>query len=147
MGEIELKKREILLLVEDNDDDIQILKEVCSGLKYLRILEVAHDGAEALSKLQQMLAHGKPSPDLVILDINMPRKNGFEVLEEMKKNQKMKRIPVIMLTSSNRQEDVDRAYELGAAGYFLKPMTLESYRELGRVLDHYWGRQACVPTN
>ena len=92
-----------------------------------------------------MISQGKRTPDLVILDINMPRKNGFEVLEELKNDPKLKQIPVIMLSCSERQEDINRAYQMGAAAYFTKPMTLETYLGLAQALDQYWGRYAKMP--
>ena len=145
-GETELA-RNVLLLAEDNDDDAAILKEVFSRQKFLRIVDVARDGEEALAYLHEMINQGKQNPDLVILDINMPRKNGFEVLDEMKKDLRLKKIPVIMLTCSERQEDINRAYQTGAATYFTKPMTLETYEALAEVLNYYWGRYAKMPSN
>ncbi|MDB6021092.1 MAG: response regulator receiver protein [Pedosphaera sp.] len=84
--------------------------------------------------------HDHPEPDLVIMDLKMPRKNGFELLEWFRNLQEGALIPVIVLTSSNREADIQRAYSLGANSYFFKPSSFEEFRDLIRVIYEYWSR-------
>ena len=84
-------------------------------------------------------------PDIVLLDINMPKKNGFEVLEEMKKDPRLLSLPVIMLTTSQREEDVVRAYEKGACSYIHKLVDLDEFKQLIKQFEHYWTGVSRIP--
>lgn len=135
---MKLKKLKILL-VEDNPDDVLITERALEKGDAQCKLFVARDGAEALDFLRKK---GKfkevPRPDLILLDLNLPKINGHEVLAEIKKDQSLRRIPVIVLTVSEREEDMVRAYDSGASGYITKPAsTVEFMRVLATVRD-YW---------
>lgn len=135
-----------ILLVEDNEDDIVIIQEVFADMKLASIVNTVRDGEEALAYLRR---NGKYKvarvPDIVLLDINMPKKNGFEVLEEMKKDPRLQSLPVIMLTTSHREEDVVRSYEKGACSYIHKLVDLNQFKQLIKQFEHYWTGVSRVP--
>ena len=135
-----------ILLVEDNEDDIVIIQEVFADMKLATIVNTVRDGEEALAYLGRQgkykVAH---MPDLVLLDINMPKKNGFEVLEEMKKDPRWQSLPVIMLTTSHREEDIVRSYEKGACSYMHKLVDLDQFKHLIKQFEHYWTSVSRVP--
>src|SRR5205085_3453463 len=120
-----------LLLVEDNEDDAVIVQEVFADMRLATLIQVARDGEEALAYLQRQGKYKDVRmPDIVLLDINMPKKNGFEVLEEMKKDARLRSLPVIILTTSQREEDVVRSYATGACSYIHKLVDLEQFKHL-----------------
>ena len=129
-----------LLLVEDNEDDVLItrraLREVHDGSHRL---DVARDGREALERLRAQCADDhRLLPDLVLLDVNMPRLDGFGVLREARRDEVLRTLPFVVLTTSAAEWDIRTAYELGANGYLVKP---ESYRDTVRMLEvvcAYW---------
>lgn len=125
-----------VLLAEDNEDDVVIVRDVFKRSGASVFLNVACDGAEALSYLKR-LSEGQESdgaPNLIFLDINMPKKNGFEVLEALQKNAWLKSIPAIMLSGSARFEDITQALNGGAVNYLIKPLTLSAFHE---VVEQY----------
>jgi CheY-like chemotaxis protein len=135
-----------VLLAEDNEDDILLVRESLEETSFARRLHVARDGQEALDYVR---AHngrtGDVRPLLVLLDINMPRMNGFEVLGELKATPALKHIPVVMLTTSGREEDMVKSYRIGAASYLTKPIGFESFRELLTRFATYWTTVAHIP--
>jgi CheY-like chemotaxis protein len=135
-----------ILLVEDNEDDIVIIQEVFADMRLASIINVVRDGEEALAYLRR---NGKYKvariPDIVLLDINMPKKSGFEVLEEMKKDPRLQPLPVIMLTTSHREEDVVRSYASGACSYIHKLVDLDQFKQLIKQFEHYWTGISRVP--
>lgn len=135
-----------ILLVEDNEDDIVIIQEAFSDMTHTIIVSTVRDGEEALRYLRR---EGKYSaarlPDAVLLDINMPRKNGFEVLEELKREPLFHSLPVIMLTTSEREEDVLRAYANGARSYIQKPVDLSVFKSVLRKFEEYWTGVSRLP--
>ena len=135
-----------ILLVEDNEDDIVIIQEELADMKLATILNTVRDGEEALAYLQRK---GKYKvvrmPDLVLLDINMPKMNGCEVLERIRKEPRLQSLPVIMLTMSQREEDVVRAYAKGACSFIHKPVGLAQFRECLKLFGHYWTHVSQVP--
>jgi CheY-like chemotaxis protein len=135
-----------ILLVENNEDDMLIIQEVFADMKLASIVDTVRDGEEALAYLR---CKGKYKvarmPDLVLLDINMPKKNGFEVLEEMKKDPRLQSLPVIMLTTSHREEDVVRSYSNGACSYIHKLVDLDQFKQLIKQFEHYWTDISRVP--
>lgn len=136
-----------VLLVEDNEDDAVIIQEVFAEMRLATLINVVRDGEEALAYLQRQ---GKYKvvrmPDIVLLDINMPKKNGFEVLEAMKKDPRLQSLPVIMLTTSQREEDVVRSYAKGACSYIHKLVDLEQFKHLIMQFEHYWTGVSRIPT-
>jgi CheY-like chemotaxis protein len=134
-----------LLLAEDNEDDVLLVRESLEETDMARRLHVARDGQEALEYVRARSARGASRPLLVLLDINMPRMNGFEVLNEMKNAPDLKHIPVIMLTTSGREEDIIKSYRSGAASYITKPVNFEGFRQLVARFALYWTTVSQVP--
>jgi two-component system, response regulator len=124
-----------VLLAEDNPDDQRLtmlaLRTVLPGVPIV----VANDGQEALERLNEA---GKPPPSLLLLDINMPRVNGLEVVAEVRKSATLWHVRVVMLTSSDEQGDIQRAYDRGANGYVCKPVQSDQFAEVVREMGLYW---------
>jgi CheY-like chemotaxis protein len=137
-----------ILLVEDNEDDILLEQEALADAKLINIMYVVRDGEEALAYLRrQGRYHDAKTPGLILLDINMPKKNGFEVLQEMKADVELRHIPVVMLTTSDREKDVVKSYATGACSFVTKPMDFDKFGELAKQLALYWAVVARVPSN
>ena len=135
-----------LLLVEDNDDDIVLIQEAFTGAKLLNVMQVVRDGEEALAYLRgEGKYRGVHQPGLILLDINMPKKNGFEVLEAMKADPLLQSLPVVMLTTSDREEDILRSYADGACSYIRKPVGLNQFIEIVRQFELYWTLVSRIP--
>lgn len=135
-----------ILLVEDNEDDILMTLEAFREAKLANVVRVLHDGEQALAYLRRQGEHRDVVlPGLVLLDINMPRKGGFEVLEEMKLAPELQHIPVIMLTTSTREEDVAKSYASGACSYIPKPVSMEQFIEMARQFSLYWALVSRIP--
>lgn len=147
MKNFENLKKIKILLAEDNEDDIVIIKEVFKDLAFVEISYVVSDGEAAIACLRQEPPYQHvPMPNLVILDISMPKKTGLEVLEEIQRDPNLKGIPTVMLTSSEREEDIVKAYKNGACTYLVKPMTYQSFVEIAKSFGAYWGMYARVPS-
>lgn len=132
-------KRLKILLVEDNPDDVKITERTLKKGNLKDELFVAKDGEEALEFLNQRGQHqGAPKPDLIFLDLNLPKKSGLEVLENIKQDQKLRRIPVIVLTVSKREEDRIRAYDSGASSYIQKPASSSEFIRAINTVRDYW---------
>ena len=130
-----------LLLVEDNDDDVLIAQRAFKEFKFITTVHVARDGQEALDMLSASGSRGgqKPlRPSIILLDITLPLMDGIAVLKRLKADPALRSIPVVMLTTSSRQEDIQRCYENGAASYITKPASLEEFLELARRFEMYW---------
>ena len=128
-----------ILLVEDNPADADLTRENLEASKILNELYLAVDGIEALQYLRREGAHqGAPRPDLVLLDLNLPRKDGREVLAEMKADDSLRCIPVVVLTSSQAEEDILRSYELQASAYVTKPVDLDGFAKIVRGIEGFW---------
>lgn len=135
-----------LLLVEDSPSDVFLTKEVVKGLKVPVNLSVVTDGVEAMSFLRRQEQYKEaPRPHLILLDLNMPRKDGREVLAEVKADQRLKSIPVIVLTSSNAEQDLRTAYDLHANAYLVKPATFAEFREVFQRLERFWLNTVILP--
>ena len=135
-----------ILLVEDNPTDVSIAKEALADTKVSKHLHVVSDGAEALLFVRKQAQHAHaPSPDLILLDLNLPIKNGFDVLRELKGDDKLKLIPVVVLSSSKREEDIVRAYDSGANCYITKPVDFEESCELFPVIERFWSMIVTLP--
>ncbi|SEM64312.1 MULTISPECIES: response regulator [Stigmatella] len=128
-----------ILLVEDNPGDVRLTIEALKEGKVRNNLSVARDGVEALAFLRREGPHAKASrPDLILLDLNLPKKDGREVLEEIKKDAVLRRIPVVVLTTSKAEEDILRTYDLHANCYINKPVDLEQFISVVRSIDDFW---------
>jgi CheY-like chemotaxis protein len=128
-----------VLLVEDNPGDVELIREQWQYSNILCDLQVATDGIEAMAYLRNEGKYAEASkPDLILLDLNLPRKNGWEVLAEIKQDPDLCRIPVAILTSSEREEDVTRAYSMHASTYVCKPVDLVGYGKIMSAIDGFW---------
>ncbi|MEI6520893.1 MAG: response regulator [bacterium] len=135
-----------ILMAEDNEDDVILIQEAFEAAKIINILNVVQDGEEAMAYLRKEGKYKSANrPGLVMLDINMPKKNGLEVLEEIKNDPDLKQIPVIMLTVSVREEDVIRAYSSGANTYVRKPVKFDEFRQIIGQFALYWTLVATIP--
>ena len=135
-----------ILLVEDNPGDVLLIRECMKDLQHLSTLRVAVDGVEAMEILKQAGPHAAaPLPDLVILDLNLPRKSGLEVLQEMKSDAGLRRIPVVILTSSKSQGDIMKCYNLQASCYVVKPLGLDEFTAVVRSFESFWLTSVCYP--
>ena len=136
-----------ILMAEDNATDVMITKEALVHAKLLNTLHVVSDGIEAMDFLHRRGKYAKaPRPDLILLDLNMPRKNGQEVLAEIKADDKLKFIPVVILTTSKAEEDVIKAYGLHANCYVVKPVDFEVFAEVVRSIEQFWFSVVRLPT-
>jgi len=136
-----------ILLVEDNEDDAVIIQEVFADMRWATLIHVVRDGEEALAYLQRTGRYKMVRmPDLVLLDINMPRRNGFEVLEDMKKDPRLQSLPVIMLTTSHREEDVALSYAKGACSYIHKLVDLDQFKHRIKQFERYWTGISRIPS-
>ena len=128
-----------ILLVEDNPGDVRLTQEVLRGGKLHNNLHVVEDGIEALAFLRRVGNYtDAPRPDLVLLDLNLPKKDGREVLAEIKADSDLKRIPVVVLTTSKAEEDVFKAYDLHANCYITKPVDLDQFITVVRSVEEFW---------
>ena len=128
-----------ILLVEDNPGDVRLTQEALRGAKVKVILSVVNDGVEAMAYLRQEGKYKDVSrPDLILLDLNMPRKNGHEVLSEMKADDALKQIPVVVLTVSKSDEDIIKSYNLHANCFITKPVDLIQFLNVVRSIEDFW---------
>jgi CheY-like chemotaxis protein len=143
----ELTERPILL-VDDNPDDIMIAKRAIKECDIRNKVYVTHDGDEAIQFLRKEGNYKDvPTLGLVILDLNMPKVDGFEVLETIKGDDRLKSIPIIVLTSSSRPEDIERAYQLGCNSFIVKPLSFEDFIEAMMEIKRYWLSLSKLPSN
>jgi CheY-like chemotaxis protein len=128
-----------VLLIEDNPGDIQLTRIALEESKLQVRLSVVEDGIEAMSFLHHEPPYGyAPHPDLILLDLNLPGKNGREVLAEIKTDQHLKRIPVVVLTTSQAEEDIVRAYSLCANCYITKPVNFDQFVRIVQSIEDFW---------
>lgn len=128
-----------ILLVEDNPGDARLTREAFKEGRLLNNLTVVNDGVEALAYLRQEGQYSnRARPDLVLLDLNLPKKDGREVLEEIKADEKLRMIPVVVLTTSAAQEDVTRAYGSHANCYITKPVDLDQFLRVAQSIESFW---------
>lgn len=130
-----MSKLESIFLVEDDEIDVMTVKRALRDLKTNYSLQVATNGEEALQALK---AEPGRLPSLILLDINMPKMNGIEFLREIRKDQKLRRIPVVVLTTSKEEHDRATTYTLGISGYIIKPVEYAKFVDIMAIIDKYW---------
>lgn len=137
-----------ILLVEDNPGDADLAREALVGTKINNNLYVVEDGEAAMNFLYKTDGHSdNPRPDLILLDLNLPKKDGREVLAEIKKDNDLKRIPVVILTTSHAEEDVLKSYNLHANCYITKPIDLDQFVKVVRSIENFWFSIVVLPPN
>lgn len=137
-----------ILLVEDNPGDVDLTKAALEDCKVHNKLYVVGDGEEAIAFLRRTGKHAKaPRPDLVLLDLNLPKKNGQEVLAEIKADEDLKRIPVVVLTVSKSDEDILKSYNLHANCYVTKPIDLNQFIKVVKSIEDFWFTIVKLPPN
>ena len=136
-----------ILVVEDNPGDARLIKEVLNENKIFNSLYIVRDGVEAMDFLY---ARGKfkesPKPDLIILDLNLPRKDGREVLAEIKSDNELKRIPVVIMTISQAEEDIFKSYSLHANCFVTKPIDLNQFIKVIKSIENFWFSVVKLPS-
>ena len=137
-----------ILLVEDNPGDVRLTIEALKEAKVLNQLTVVKDGIEALSLLRRQGQHARAArPDLILLDLNLPKKDGREVLAEIKADDNLKHIPVVILTTSQDEQDVLKSYNLYANCYITKPVDLDQFITVVKSIEDFWLGIVVLPKN
>ncbi len=137
-----------ILLVEDNPGDVRLTKEALKEGKVSNHLYVAKDGVEALAFLHREGRYAEAShPDLILLDLNLPKKNGPEVLKEIKEDPELRRIPVVILTISEAEQDILKSYDLHANCYITKPVNLDQFLTVIKSIEDFWLTVVKLPPN
>ena len=137
-----------ILLVEDNPGDVRLTMEALKEAKVINNLTVLKDGEEALSYLRRQGSYAQAKrPHLILLDLNLPRKDGREVLAQIKADEALKRIPVVVLTTSQDEQDVLRSYNLHANCYITKPVDLDQFISVVRTIEDFWLVIVVLPVN
>lgn len=145
---VRLDERQVeILLVEDSPGDVRLTIEALKEGKIKSHLSIARDGVEALDFLHRRGSYSNaPRPDLILLDLNLPKKDGREVLAEIKGDPQLKRIPVVVLTTSNAEEDIIRSYDLHVNCYITKPIDMEEFIKVIESIDDFWFSIVQLPT-
>lgn len=135
-----------ILLVEDNPGDVRLTREAFKEARLASRLSVVSDGVEALAFLrQQGKFTGAATPDMILLDLNLPKKSGLEVLADVKRDNNLRRTPVVVLSTSGAENDVRRSYELHANCYISKPVDLEAFIRVVRSIEEFWLATVALP--
>jgi len=136
-----------ILLVEDNEGDIGLIEEVFEEAKIRNTLHIAEDGEEAILFLRgEGKFLGSPRPDIILLDLNLPKKDGREVLREIKEDNNLKNIPVVVLTTSRAERDILRSYDLHANAYVTKPLDFDQLIKVVKSIENFWLEVVNLPT-
>ena len=136
-----------VLLVEDNEADMELMRDMLATSQFDIKLSVAKDGIEAIEFLYGAGNWSEPGkPTLILLDLNLPRKDGRQVLAVLKNHDELRRIPVVVLSSSGSEKDITNCYHLGANCYIVKPIELQAYRAIVRTLEDFWLGAASLPS-
>lgn len=137
-----------ILLVEDNEGDIELTREAFEDAIFRNNLHIAEDGDIALDYLFKRNGYeGAVTPDIILLDLNLPSTDGKEVLETVKTDPLLRRIPVIVLTSSEADKDVIESYDLHANCYIVKPVSASKFMKVVKDVERFWGDIVCLPTS
>jgi CheY-like chemotaxis protein len=135
-----------ILLVEDSPADILLTREAFEHNKIVNAIHVVEDGIQAMEFLYKRGAYASaPRPDLILLDLNLPRKNGREVLAEIKADPDLRSIPIVVLTTSSADEDILRAYDLNANCYVIKPVGFDNFMQVIQSIRHFWFSVVTLP--
>jgi len=135
-----------ILLVEDNDGDVRLTHEMLKEASFRGRLTIARDGQEALAILRHEGPFADaPRPDLILLDLNLPKRDGRELLADIKGDPDLRRVPVLVLTTSNAEDDIVKTYDLHANCYIVKPVGLERFLEVVRSIESFWLGVATLP--
>ena len=135
-----------ILLVEDNPGDIELTREGLEAAKVSNNLHVVMDGVEAMAFLRRAGKYADaPRPDLIFLDLNLPKKDGREVLAEIKADEQLRVIPVVVLTTSKADEDILKSYKLAANAYITKPVDFAGFAQIVRAIDNFWFTVVVLP--
>jgi chemotaxis family two-component system response regulator Rcp1 len=135
-----------ILLVEDNPGDVRLTKEALKEGKVMNVLNTVGDGEEALAYLRRQGAYAQATrPDLILLDLNLPGRSGREVLAEIKEDSELKRIPVVILTISEAEQDIIKSYNLHANCYITKPVNLEQFIDVVKSIEDFWLTVVMLP--
>jgi two-component system, chemotaxis family, response regulator Rcp1 len=137
-----------ILLVEDSPGDVRLTEEALKEAKVLNHLHVAADGVAAMAFLRREGPHAvAPRPDLILLDLNLPKKDGREVLQEIKQDSSLRQIPIVILTTSRAEADVTRAYDLHANCYITKPVDFKQFLNVIQSIEDFWLAVVRLPRN
>jgi CheY-like chemotaxis protein len=137
-----------ILLVEDNPGDVRLTREALKEAKVRNRMDSVGDGVEAMAYLRRQGAHAQaPRPDVILLDLNLPKKSGLEVLREVKGDPDLKRIPIVVVTTSKAEQDIVRSYDLHANCYVTKPVDLAQFMEVVRSIEDFWLAIVKLPPN
>jgi len=135
-----------ILLVEDNPGDIRLTQEALKESKMRNRLNIVYDGVEAMYFLRSKAPYeNSPRPDIILLDLNLPRKDGRTVLEEIKADADLRRIPVVILTTSDDEHDILRSYDLHANCYITKPLDLNQFAAIVKTIENFWFQIVKLP--
>jgi len=144
-----LKKTVVILIAEDDDDDFLLTREALEESRLINTLFRVKNGEELLDYLLRRGAYSEPQesprPTLILLDLNMPRMDGREALKQIKAHPSLRRIPVVVLTTSDAEEDIVKAYDLGVNSFIRKPVSFEEFLQTIRVLKEYWLEIVALP--
>ena len=136
-----------ILLVEDNPGDVRLTREALKEAKVRNNLSVVSDGVEAMAFLRREGVYSTaPRPDIVLLDLNLPRKDGRQVLTEVKADPELRRIPVVILTTSKAEEDILKTYDLHANCFITKPVDFDQFVKVVQSIEHFWLSVVTLPT-
>ena len=147
MSTADTESRQIeILLVEDNPGDARLTQEAMRAAKMTNVLHVVEDGEQAIEFLRRRSRFkDAPRPDLILLDLNLPKRDGRSVLAEVKTDPDLRRIPVVVLTTSRSEEDVMQAYDMHANAYVTKPVNLEKFMRIVALIDEFWLKVVTLP--
>ena len=135
-----------ILLAEDNPNDVEMTKKAFDKGKFVNNIHVVEDGVEVIKYLDEEKGHeDRPRPDIILLDLEMPRMDGFEVLEELEDRPGLKDIPVVVLTSSESEKDVVESYRHNANAYMIKPVGYKEFQDIVREIENFWFKLVKLP--
>lgn len=136
-----------ILLIEDNPGDVRLTQEAFKEGKVNTKLDIVMDGVEAIKYLRKQGSYADSStPDLILLDLNLPKRDGREVLEEIKADIELKRIPIVILTTSNAEQDIIKSYNLHVNCYINKPVDFDKFFDIIQKIQEFWLKTAILPT-